>query len=127
MKKALTIGILLLFFGMNTIRIVNVHYCHGILESVNFSLPDEDCCEHPHEDHTGCCQDITVEVDLDSEYLLSEQPETGMNTELFALIGEFRADFDFAADLISKSRLSLNEKPPSEPRYLLTHSFLFYG
>lgn len=128
MRKIVSILVLLLYLGLSTVEVIQIHFCHGELEAVRLSAQTESCCEGMHNDHSSCCDDIVIDVDFENEHIFSAESEIKPNLLMTEVIREFDqlSDSDIRYDHVPLSvrRFSL---PPPEPVYLTTHSLLFYG
>jgi hypothetical protein len=127
MKMVVAIVTLIFYFSLSVVQAVNLHFCHGELESLDFTGIDSSCCASMHVDHSTCCKDITVEVDFDPDQLMVQTFSIQHN--IFALI-----DLPFLLDRVPVSPIDISQsvakianKYPPPKVYLLQHSFLFYG
>lgn len=127
MKKVTAILTLLLYFSLTAIQAVSLHYCHGELESLYLTSEKSACCAGTHVDHTTCCKDITIEVDFDTDHMVSESP--GIHDSFFAIHTLYGLFTPHNTDIVKDSQPEIDSsvKIPPPKIYCLQHSFLFYG
>ncbi len=127
MKKVVAILTLILYFSLSAIQAISLHYCHGELESLYLTSERSTCCADVHTDHATCCKDITIEVDFDTDHLVSETPGVHDSFDaihtLYCLFTPYNTDIE--KDPLVE--LDTSDKLPPPKIYCLQHSFLFYG
>ena len=66
MKQFLTIAVLLVYSLASSGYTLNVHYCCGKIDSINFTPATAASCQHGREMNDGpCCADRSVHFDVD--------------------------------------------------------------
>lgn len=65
-KQLLTIAVLLVYSLASSGYTLNVHYCCGKIDSINFTAATASSCQHGMEMKDGpCCADRSVHFDVD--------------------------------------------------------------
>ena len=87
MKRYLTIlfSFLYLFLAMGIS--VNLHYCHGEVDSVSFFSQEGSCCCHKAGKPSHCCFDENYKYELNSEQFFSS-----LKSYSFSLIEVFTSE-----------------------------------
>jgi len=124
LKRFIAISLTFFYFVASVGATVNFHYCHG--ELVDFELfgEAESCCEKAC--NTGCCSDLTIQIDFDDDHntnadLLLPSASMKMLPVLMSMV----------TDQIEQEPIVFNdtEGPPLErrPLYLLFSQLVTYG
>lgn len=126
MKKMITILTLTLYFALSAVQIVSIHFCHGHLKSVAFSAPTENCCSGMPAGNSGCCENIVIEIDFDTDHIYSAEL-TVEETPIRDLFSRQLILYVAAANTQEVNNKYFNERPPPSEKFKLHSSFLFYG
>jgi hypothetical protein len=127
MKKIVAIITLVLYFSLSAIQVISLHFCHGELESLYFTNEKSSCCAATHTDHSACCEDVTIEVDFDTDHLVSESRIILESSEALNILHCIFTPAVIENDQDNLAEVDLADKIPPPKIYLLQHSFLFYG
>jgi hypothetical protein len=127
MKKVVAIITLILYFTLSAIQVISLHFCHGELESLYFTSERSNCCAANHANHSTCCEDITIEVDFDTDHLISESLTLQEYSDALSILHSLFAPVVNDTEKDYRHCVDLSDKIPPPKIYLLQHSFLFYG
>ena len=127
MKKVIAIITLVFYVSLSAIQAISLHYCHGELESFYLTSERSACCTGAHTDHASCCKDIIIEVDFDTDHLVSGSPIVQGSFDAIHTLYGLRASNE--ADLTKdyQAEIETFDKIPPPKIFKLQHSFLFYG
>ncbi|MBN1118141.1 MAG: hypothetical protein JXA77_13110 [Bacteroidales bacterium] len=131
MKKLISISILFIYLILTVVKSVSLHYCHGNLQSVNVLSHTSSCCSTETIPNAGCCQDVVLSVDFDSDQLVAKvQSISKIYPEKHQVLPVFKLGLDILvkADFIKNSTIQVDSSPPKILRlFKLDSSYIFYG
>jgi len=126
MKKVVVIGIALLYLSLNVVKVIHLHFCHHNLKAVAFTA-QPDCPIEKHHCHSGCCDDLIIVVDFDTDHVYTTEEELHTEQLLEACATLLLWDSTTEGDTRSRITQFRQNTAPPDPLYKRTHSYIFYG
>ena len=118
---------LTLYLALSATQVVIVHFCHGNLQSIALNQQAASCCGDSEPEHKGCCEDLIIQVDFDSDHIYSE--EISIDRNLIADSGQNNTLQNVLAFVNMDECIGSVHAPPFRvPKlYQLNAAYLFYG
>ncbi len=128
MKKIAAIFFSFFYLAITAGIALNLHYCHGELESVQLFADQETCCCGSDVDSSTCCDDDSLIVKFENEQILTTNFQLGFDIPVIELTVLQESFDETEVSIDSNSFIEKNNSPPNEPPSWLLHcSLVFYG
>lgn len=128
MRKIISIAVLFVYVSLSAIQAISIHYCHGNLESIEIFDKNPDCCDSEHSDHKACCDDVSIEIDFDTDHIYSEQLSIDITLDEVNSLYDLYVDFSSSEFYVEKNNYpELNNSSPPLELYIIYSFFVFYG